>query len=43
MTGFVILALSPSFIDWKQSPDDRWQFILYYSIALALVYYGVLL
>ena len=42
MAGFVALGLSPSFLDWKQSPDDRWKFIGFYIIALSLFYYGVL-
>ena len=44
LAGFIILGLSPSFMDWKQSPDSRShaQFIGYYGLAVALIYYGVL-
>jgi hypothetical protein len=44
LAGFVILGLSPSFMDWTQSPDARShaKFIGYYSIAIALIYYGII-
>lgn len=42
LAGFLVLGLSPSFIDWQQSPDKRKQVVLYYAVALALLYYGVL-
>jgi len=42
LTGFVILGLSPSFIDWEQSPDKRMQIVAFYVIALFLIYLGVL-
>ena len=41
LTGFVVLGLSPSFIDWTQEPEKRWQIVLFYGVALALIYYGV--
>lgn len=44
LAGFLILGLSPSFMDWKQSPDQKshMEFIAYYGVALVLIYYGVL-
>jgi hypothetical protein len=41
MTGFLILGLSPSFVDWEQSPDKRGQIVLYYTAALGLIYFGM--
>ena len=42
LVGFVVLGLSPSFVDWAQSPDKRKQMIVFYAVGLALVYYGLL-
>lgn len=42
LVGFLVLGLSPSFIDWEQSPEKRKQVIFYYGAALGLLYYGVL-
>jgi len=42
LVGFVIMGLSPSFIDWQQSPDKRRKMIAFYLIGLSLVYYGLL-
>jgi len=39
--GFLALGLSPSFIDWEQSPELRPQFVAYYAIALLLIYDGL--
>ena len=41
LVGFVVLGLSPSFVDWQQSPDKRKQIILFYGIGLTLIYLGV--
>lgn len=41
MAGIVIMGLSPSFIDWKQSPELRPQMYLYYGVALMLVAIGL--
>jgi len=41
MAGFVALGLSPSFIDWKQSPEYRHLFILYYVVAVAFIFAGL--
>lgn len=40
IAGFLVLALSPSFIDWQQSPEKRWQFLIYYAVGITLVYTG---
>jgi len=42
LVGFVVLGLSPSFIDWQQSPEKRKQIIGFYGIGLFLIWYGVL-
>lgn len=42
LVGFVVLGLSPSFEDWKQSPEDRRKIIGFYAVGLVLVYYGLL-
>jgi hypothetical protein len=42
LAGFVILGLSPSFVDWQQEPSKRGQMILFYAVGIALIYYGVL-
>ncbi len=40
--GFIVLGLSPSFVDWQQSPEKRWQIIAFYGVGIALIYYGLL-
>ena len=40
LVGFVIMGLSPSFVDWQQSPDKRGRMLLFYAVGLSLVYYG---
>lgn len=42
LAGFVVLGLSPSFVDWQESPEKRRQMVLFYAVAVALIYYGVL-
>jgi hypothetical protein len=42
LTGFIVLGLSPSFVDWQQSPEKRKQILFFYGVGLALVYYGLL-
>lgn len=41
MAGFVVLGLSPSFVDWEQSPSLRWQMFLFYAVGLTLIYFGL--
>lgn len=40
--GFLMLGLSPSFVDFQQSPEKRGQIIAFYAVALTLLYIGVL-
>ncbi len=42
LAGFVILGLSPSYVDWQQSPEKRGQMVGFYAVAVALIYFGVL-
>jgi len=42
MAGFIVLGLSPSFVDWQQSPEKRKQIVFFYAVGLGLVYYGLL-
>lgn len=42
LVGFVVLGLSPSFVDWQQAPEKRGQILLFYAVGLGLVYYGLL-
>lgn len=42
MVGFVLIGLSPSFLDWQQSPEKRPQIVAYYGVALALLWVGLL-
>jgi hypothetical protein len=43
LAGFIILGLSPSFMDWGQSPDPKShaKFVGYYGVAIALIWYGI--
>lgn len=40
--GFVLLGLSPSFVDWEQSPEKRIQIVGFYGAAIGLFWYGLL-
>ena len=42
LAGFVVLGLSPSFVDWQQSPDKRKEILLFYGVGLTLIYLGLL-
>jgi len=41
MSGFIALGLSPSFVDWEQSPEKRKQIVIFYGVGLALIYFGI--
>lgn len=41
MAGFVVMGLSPSFVDWEQSPDKRKQMYIFYGVAFVLIYIGL--
>jgi hypothetical protein len=42
LAGFVVLGLSPSYVDWSQSPEKRRQMVGFYLLAGTLIYVGVL-
>lgn len=42
LAGFIVLGLSPSFVDWQESPDKRVQIIGFYAVGLMLIYIGLL-
>ena len=42
LVGFIVLGLSPSFVDWQQSPDEHAKILAFYAVGLGLVYYGLL-
>lgn len=41
MIGVIILGLSPSFVDWQQSPELRYQVVSYYLVAISLIAFGL--
>ncbi len=41
MAGFVVLGLSPSWVDWEQSPEKRLQMIQFYAVGLVLIWLGL--
>jgi hypothetical protein len=41
VVGFVVLGLSPSFEDIKQSPEDLPKIVGYYAVAIALIWAGL--
>lgn len=40
LVGFVVLGLSPSYVDWQQSPEKRKQMVAFYALAVTLIYFG---
>jgi hypothetical protein len=42
LAGFMVLGLSPSFVDWEQSPEKRKQIVIFYGAGMTLFYYGLL-
>jgi hypothetical protein len=42
LAGFVALGLSPSFLDWKQSPEERPKIVGFYVAAVVLIYLGAI-
>lgn len=42
LAGFIILGLSPSFVDWQEEPSKRVQMITFYAVGVALIYVGLL-
>lgn len=41
LAGFVALGLSPSFVDWQTEPQRRGAIVLFYAVAVALLYLGL--
>ena len=41
LAGIIVAGLSPSFVDWEQSPEYRWQIILWYGAATILIVFGL--
>ena len=41
IVGFLVFALSPSFVDFQQSPELRWQIGLYYLVGVVLIWQGL--
>lgn len=41
IVGFVALGLSPSFLEWEESPKKRPQIFGYYAVAVILIYFGL--
>jgi hypothetical protein len=41
MAGLLVLGLSPSFVDWQQSPELRPQMYMYYGVAFLLIAFGL--
>lgn len=41
MAGILIAGLSPSFIDWEQSPELRNQMYAWYIVVFILVAFGL--
>lgn len=42
LASFIILGLSPTYLEWQQQPQKRKQIIMYYTLAGGLFYYGLL-
>lgn len=41
IAGFVVLGLSPSFVDWQQEPDKRLSMVVFYVVGVALIWWGL--
>lgn len=41
LLGFIVLGLSPSFIDWQEEPGKRGQMVMFYAVGAALIYLGL--
>jgi uncharacterized membrane protein len=39
--GFIVLGLSPSFVDWQQAPEKRKQMLAFYTVGVFLIYFGL--
>lgn len=41
LLGVIVAGLSPSFVDWEQSPEYRGQMLAWYSAAALLIAFGL--
>lgn len=41
MAGMIVMGLSPSFVDWQQSPELRPQMYMYYGVSILLIVFGL--
>lgn len=41
LLGIIVCGLSPSFVDWQQSPEYRWEIIIWYGVAILLIVFGL--
>jgi hypothetical protein len=41
IVGFVILGLSPSFVDWQEEPKKRKQMVAFYAVGIVFIYFGL--
>lgn len=41
LAGFIVLGLSPSFVDWQEAPEKRRQMVGFYLVAVLLIWAGV--
>jgi hypothetical protein len=38
--GFLVLGLSPSFVDWQETPEKRGQILMFYVVGALLITFG---
>lgn len=41
VAGVLVAGLSPSWVDWQQSPEYRRTIVAWYAVAAALVVFGL--
>jgi hypothetical protein len=41
LAGIIVAGLSPSFVDWEQSPEYHRQMIAWYGAAAVLIIFGL--
>jgi hypothetical protein len=41
LVGVLVAGLSPSFVDWQQSPEYRREILIWYGVAGSLVVFGL--
>ena len=40
--AFLLLGLSPSYVDWQQSPEKRPMMVGYYAVTGGMLWFGLL-